>query len=564
MSCIIYSRSQNTDCLDWKKINNFLDNDGSLKNPDTSNLGYDIFDKEYMINKLSETGNDHNNVTKQGYGYLCNIHNNVMIVTCNHSIGIDPTQITAYTTNKSNELINICSNFKFSVPEFDIAVLDVVNGSELLQYCYNLINIQTTDPDDINHTSATDPLDINYTSATKLNNRYVLKLLQISKLFSKKIDHVEQYVSDMSITQENIMSNIVPKIPVLSFSCDLSDQRINGLSGLFIEDSSLPKSEATPIGMIISHYNEKFQAIPMSIIKFIVLKYLNNKINICGFNIPTRNVKIELENPVSSINSTNTTFFGKLVAENCDTQYEQFESTKKTTSLFSFRQNDIIIGLDTKIFNEHGMIYCNLIDYYVNMDTYLMFNCISGRDFFSEFTIIREKNGQEKKLCPCLYGKQFDILYSADIFNSCVYLYWNKCIFVELSEEIIKQFSSLGIYLNGKIFKQLKKFTKNRKYVILVDINQHLKITNSNNLNIVKLLNKKKPTEISKQVFLENMTNPCVNTEIGTQLLVLDKVGNKQINNIADLKTAISKGNKQMTFLYEHDNAYNKLIIRDK
>ena len=135
---------------------------------------------------------------------------------------------------------------------------------------------------------------------------------------------------------------------------------------------------------------------------------------------------------------------------------------------------------------------------------------------------------------------------------------------IELSEEIIKQFSSLGIYLNGKIFKQLKKFTKNRKYVILVDINQHLKITNSNNLNIVKLLNKKKPTEISKQVFLENMTNPCVNTEIGTQLLVLDKVGNKQINNIADLKTAISKGNKQMTFLYEHDNAYNKLIIRDK
>ena len=494
MICIIYSKSINISYNIWSYIKD--------KQHEYSNIS------EYSLANLISNFDEELRITR-GFGILVEISSKFYIITCFHIIGQVNMEIFAIASNNNNIFTTIPLKITKIIQELDIVVLEFSNKSQENEFTYFQKNDFDMKIDDI----------IKYKQNIKLEY-YTINDLIIENDFIKNTIPI----NDIVIENDFLKSIIIPKIPLLKYTCNL--ENLNGLSG------SILRIDNNIIGMTTSYNNMKLEAIPMILLYNLVNASLNYDGNILSvFHFCSKVVDIEE-------NNNNVTCHYIVDCKN--TSY-QINMMKKN---FKFKINDIIYKLNNKNFTEIGTIYDDLLGCELTIDTYMMI--MTFCNITIKIDLYRKINEEHTLISYNLYGKSFDNIYNVNIFNNHKYLYWKGFIFTELSEELILNLNHSGIILTGDIFENYKRIHDNKtKIVILIDIDY-------------KVLNKKTLNQ------LINIKLPYIKYNNGYTLFILEKIGNNKILSLIDLKTILETNyekKKTMCHYSWGNNDFIKLLI---
>lgn len=524
MFCVIYSRYKKIPPCIWERIKSL--------NPVPN---YYKFGLDELLDNFGNVKKEGDIAGKQGTGFFLKVNDNIYVITCNHIIEKQNLDINALAT----DLTGTCSHIKLlihkRIPEIDLAILKFANKSQE-------INFPSYDANQI--TFNLDTLESTFTSK-QIN--ILINSLSLSGIGDDRQLIVKNAsVNDPEIQLRDFIGHVIPKIPMLTFTCDdtnfSSDGEIEGLSGSVLTIHNKITKKTIPISMITSFGNSRFESIPLNLICGIVDVALRNPNKVLsGFNIPMATITVELDKKINNVSK----FVGKQILDSLEIKYKVINcSENKLGNYFCFEKNDVIIKVNNNTFRSDGKIYMESIGYAVNIDTYLMLDTFLSQfqqSLFTNvgstnFTIVRNVPSGEAHYVVRLQSKPFDELFNMKQFNSHSYVLWNGLVFSELSEELLTDMNHrTGYVLSGKIFEQPKQSTGHSRYVAIIDATDK--------------------TKFPKQVYTSTQmtetmvdVSPYVITPIGMQILVLEKTGNHQIRTIDDLCSAIKNGGKKMTF----------------
>jgi hypothetical protein len=513
MSCIVYSKSKNIPIGIWSRIKS---SPLALENLNSC-FKCNVYD---LITNFGNITTENQYVGSQGIGTFIKVDGNIFIITCFHVVGLFNMEIYACVGSQiTNSCTSTCTRIKLdifrTVPEFDLAILKLVNKSDEDKL--------------VNHY---DEIELNTKiSLLMSNNNIKLNLLtQKNDVMENKIKSIFVDVTNVENTNEDFIGHIIPKLPLIIFKCnhEFENDNIDGISG------SLLMLDSVPVGMVMSFVRDRgvFQAIPMILIKLIINKIITSKkvnTEIKGYNIPTKNARVGYSNG-----------YQKDVRLVCDESAYYKTETKKD---FLFGKNDVILEVGGKSI-ENGSVNFEEIGCSVDFDFYLMISCFLNDSECCDFKLIKYKDLKTEKVTNIsVYGKLLNELYNVNIFNSHEYVYWKGYIFCELSEELIDDIECLeSKHVVGYIFEQLKMGNCSKKYVVLIDT-----------------LNSENP--YVKDIFFEKSFQEqcCI------YMYILEKVGNKKINGLKDLEKFVDVGskqnNKKLTLYYQKDDEIIKNLF---
>lgn len=492
MSCIIYASS--SDLLNsWEYIHDDVD------------IKYTKI-KEYNLEDIIRLTNN-KIIKKRGVGTFIEIDKKILYVTCLHIIGTNNMKSTAYYI-ENEKMTGIPLKLYFTIPEIDIAVFEP--QKEYIKQIKPYLEKNIVKIDKIEKYKS----EINITT-------YDIKEKPQFTIGKKNI-----LISSLEIVDEYCRSTMLPKFPTIKYDIDhyelYDEQNVEGMSG-----TPLVYKEML-FGITLS-YENKMQAIPMILICELIKHY--NQQCMLGYFFNTKVINMETENDVIT---------GHYISECKNVTYITNKSKKK----FKFEVSDIIISVNNVKINNKGRIYDDKIGYDFALDTYL--TLITNMYKYVDIEIYREIKGKYVIFKHQISGNSYDQIYNINIFNDYKYLYWNGCIFTELSEELLYDLNMSGInIMKSKILKCKKITDDKKKHVILIDV--VFEILHN------KLIDKTKTTGL-----------PFINTPDGYDIYVVEKIGNKKINNLNDLKICLSESmrQKQITIQYQTNaDENNKLTL---
>ena len=539
MSCIIYSKS-------YKIEPNIY-----------SNIKFNKSNGKHTLDDLLKCQHNLTNITNQGCGFFLIFNDTPYVITCNHVVGLKEIKTFCLGLNKSNKCETIILSIEKRIPELDIIILKFENENQKQNFDFYTVN-QLDVKIDFVVDRINNSIDNNSIDNNSIDNNLFLKMLLFSDQSENKIIEDRMFIKNIKIEHEDFIGHIIPKIPLLTSLINdeenenkIDNDELPGFSGSLLLYNNMP------IGMLacLNINKRKLQMLPMSLIlKIVTINLTNQKEqNMYGFNIPTLTVRVELNNSIDNENE----FIGKIVKLqqkyntintintiniiNEPTSYQIMNSNKK----FKFLENDVIIKIGDIKINTDGTIYNNDIGTNITVDTHMMLECYSNLKNNCEFTIIREENEIEKCIKINIVAKSLNTLYHTKIFNDHVYANWNGFVFAELSEELVNNISKLfNFEIKGSIIESPKMTIGDKKIVVVIDIDNDLIPKKYKNIFFVD----------------DNLLTPLFHTNIGKQLLIVEKIGNKMISSIDDIMSAIkNKNTKSISLIYEENGNFIKI-----
>lgn len=512
-TCLILSKTKTINQNIWSKIKTHKLNDN-----------FEKFTLEKLIENFEETQMDTQIEAHQGAGFFVKIDAVSYVITCNHVIKLREFETYAYANNING--ISECSKLTLvrRIPELDIAVLKFANTSDCENFSFYTLDEFTT---------------LEYMDT--LNNNFVLNILLYSNFIENKIKTINLTVSNILIETEDFIGHIVPKIPLITFvHTENNDVELDNFPGF---SGSVLTQNCAPLGMLVSFSatSGRLQAIPLClVIKIVKIALSDINKTISGFNIPTKTVRADLDNCIDGKRE----FIGKCV---CDFTNIKYLTTHKK---FCFNIDDVIIKINNQEFNDDGTIFSSDIGYNVCADTFMMLECFANETNCCNFLIVRNENHVEKCINKNIIGKHFNTLYNTKIFNDHNYISWKGFIFAELSEELIENISNtFNFDIKGQYIESPKIIPKitssDKKIVVVIDVD-------------TKII----PKKYSQTFFVdETVQTPLIHTNVGKQLAILKKVGNKIISSIEDLELLnINKNIKSITLVYENGDNFVECV----
>ena len=460
--------------------------------------------KYYTYDDLIKIHNEP--VTRQGIGIIITMNDRIFIVTCNHIIGKHYIDISVYI-NKNKVNVNVYN----SIPEFDLIFLEIIDD-------YTSITSFTKD----------NILKIN----KYIDDRERIKLITYRTNEEIKYDTIT--ISNVKIINSVIRSNIISKMPLISFeTTEINKSDIRGISGSpLILDKNI-------VGMVFSYIQNEdierkveLEAIPFTLIYEILKSNLENPLyyqkKLGSFYFNTKVVEIEKEDKE---------IIGHFIDEISDVSYirKKGKLSKKgalSKKDFKFKTNDIIISINDTKFETDGTIYNDKIGYTIELETYLLLSAYF--DNITKYEIMREKNDTYKIILREVYSVLYENVYNINIFNNYIFIKWNGMIFTELSEELIIQLK-IKYNISGIPFQKYNMCQNNsRKSILLLDINYD-------------------DMDIKTMNIFKTIDAPLLHIFNGNELLFLNKISNKYINNIDELYKYINSiiYNSQITCKFQ-------------
>jgi hypothetical protein len=314
-------------------------------------------------------------------------------------------------------------------------------------------------------------------------------------------------------------------------------EAISGISG------SILRCGENNIGMIsiYTHSTSEIsvKALPLFLIDEIVKNVIKNTI------LFLKSIQIYTD-PYEDVINNEINNYHKVVKKTC-----QFYNGKK---FFTFNEGDIIMEIDSKKFDNDHLVYSDIVQFCVPLNTYMFLKSVFFPDLAIPIKIAKKTlNGVTdlfgtplpKIRIHNLIGIPFNEMYRIRIFTK-IYE-WNKLIFMELSNEMIEWYNRSGIPIisdnivnNGD--EQFEASTNNERIVILF---------NHKNININNFKNESLYEELIKLPYQRNITNndhgsddqQLQDQKEGYYFLTVGFVGQKKIINLEELKSALQSIN---------------------
>lgn len=523
MLCIIYSKTKSVNQHIWSRIKTHRKDEK-----------FEKYTLDKLIENFGIVPTENTESTHQGTGFFVNINDTPYVITCNHVIGPKVIETCAFADNVDKKHEQIKLTLVRRIPELDIAVLKFKNDQQKKKFVFYTPDQLDTK---INHITRMVLQDITNAS---LNIPLISTSLCETKITIQKVK-----ISHISIETEDFISHIVPKLPLITFFHDETQVRLDNLPGC---SGSLILCNDIPIGMLasFSQKSKKLQAIPTCLIFKIVINSLNDLTKtISGFNIPTLTVRVDLDKCVDG----KSQFIGKCV-EKKDTN-NNIEYCTIYNKKFYFKDNDVIIKVSDKEFDNNGKIFSDEIGYDVNIDMFMMLECFIHKKNNCKFLVIRNDGETEKHIDINIIGKTINTMYNTKIFNDHIYVSWKGFTFAELSEELVDNLAKIFNFdIQGSFITSPKMNSGDKKVVVVVDVDKRFI-----------------PEKYGKTFFVdEQILTPFVHTDSGKKLVFLEKIGNKKILSINDLENVINgtntnssklnKSTRSMSLIYENNGVY--------
>lgn len=257
---------------------------------------------------------------------------------------------------------------------------------------------------------------------------------------------------------------------------------------------------------------------------------MKNAIN----NIPIKGIKLDIL-PCEIIENNDRIKGCCIMNNTC-----KYKNGKKE---FMFTTNDIVVSINNLKIERDNFIYFDLLDIFVPVNTYIMLYNIIYPYRGIDFSFYRENSEKIKKIH--LDGIEYENMYKYRIKSNNEYVLLKGYIFLELSEELINYFRRNNIILTGKIFDNFNigKFdmmNDNSRYVILLNYDSKFNDKSDKYNNLLRM--------------------PLVNNRMKHYFMLVDKVGNKKIHNINDLKKIFNEIDNQKNTNVKNTNVKNTII----
>jgi signal peptidase I len=483
---------------------------------------YDFPVDFWNYEKFHEKNTSRRDNKRKSNGSFIKIGGEIFILTCYHCIEDNNVKNIIYYYDNNDILQESVAHIKYSLCEFDIAVLKPEK---------QINNVKSFDTNDTLY-----KLD----EITKENMNIITICKQKERIEIKNID-----IKCAEIKREKFIDGLVVnyKIPSIHFKLKTTENiELEGTSGSILYKNNIP------VGIIYSMdtTDNVISAFPYCLCIELLKSGMNKKKYISSLMLSYNLCEIEFEKDekiefdvqetkdiITDFMSDEEKIIGLYLNNTFNMTYQKI-SNNKTLSNFKFTEKDIILAINARKIDSNGMIYCNILDYNIDVFTYcLLFSYINDS---IQITFMRKNSIFTIKLV-C---KKLNDIFSFHIkkFNS--YVEYDGFVFSELSSELLKYYKTKNISLYGDI-KKIKD-DKINKYVVLVHVDyEYLRKNYKNNDAVTKL---------------ENLNFPHVNNKI----LLLNKIGNDNINDLNSLRKILAKKkfDKQATFCY---NIYNQLNL---
>jgi len=296
--------------------------------------------------------------------------------------------------------------------------------------------------------------------------------------FENNLTLNELDISKIYVKQQNIKNVYMPSIPCIVIESNYLPDDLHGLSG-----SSIVNVNDETIAIIsntISNTN-KLNCIPVLLINKFIVEWLNNKKKqpvLSSIFISFDDICSEYENKQITC---------KYVTNTNNLTYQSV--TKKK---FKFEMGDVIYKVNDMFFNSDGTIFHSEIGLNLELNTYIMMENL--KESFVKFDIFRIDNKQKyQTISTNLFGIPIESVYNIRMCNKNDYLIFKRHIFTELSFELLIELIKENI-VSSKVFDN----------------------------NIIKLGN----YESQKIIIIFDGKTP----------MVVEKIGNKKINSLEDMK----------------------------
>jgi hypothetical protein len=257
------------------------------------------------------------------------------------------------------------------------------------------------------------------------------------------------------------------------------------------------------------------KALPLYLIDNIVVNAITQNIfNVLGIQIDTQPCDIEFQNV--------DMYAHCVVKQSCC-----YINGKK---VYAFSENDIILEVDNKQFNKDKMLWSDILNLYVPLNTYMLIQSNFNPTLPIPIKVVKQPGNDIKVRIYNLSSIPYDDMYKIRSNVKEIHV-WKKLIFMELSEELIIFYEKLGInIINGSLIDG-QYAAYNEKVVILFNYKKNI-------------FNQ----ELSKALYTSIpyvCTNRHKNKSQDHYFYVVSAIGQKKINCVNDLKNALNAQNKQ-------------------
>lgn len=498
----------------------------------------------------------------RGLGYIRTIMDHQYVITCNHII-IKYCKYKGYCLD-DNHTIEFDMIIHKRIPEIDIVILKITSISFPIKYNLSKSHIL---PELLYDSKILENYDNMIMVNTIITAEYIPDIINSNK--NKEIEYKIMNVNNnMTLMFDILVSKNVHQFPMLNIPIENMDIMLSSMKyykdrkidlsiianrkRLFSEimanfagtSGSIVRSNDQNIAMIClcTNTNNGFslKAIPLFMIEMIAKNIIMKNIhNFLGIQIDTYACDLEYQSE-------------KIYAHCVNKQSCPYNNGKRN---FIFAVNNIILEVDNKKFNKNQCLWCDLLDMYVPLNTYLMIKSNLEPLIPTSIKVVKQNNGDTKIRIHNLMSIAYNDMHEIRI-TSNNYHYWNGNIFMELSEELLNFYKRFGILLNNTKIKNVEKERKEEKSPDIknININTHVKKRTIILFNYQKLL----PQTMTQEAYL---LMPCQDKQ-RRYFYVVNSIGQKKINNIEELKTILNTigAQKKITFKLMNDIGVIKML----
>ena len=458
--------------------------------------------------------------THMGSGYVKFADNMFYVITCNH-IMVKYARYKGYCYDISGKIVEVDLAIHTRIPEFDIAILIVL--THLVTPLAELIidnQIEKSYPIENNNLIVTGiyiPNKMNKTESIDILQELIQFLyIPISReiqmvfepLVSRHIHHIPLF--NVPVEELPFVKEIICEHKIDDISKTIAEKAA-GLSG------SIIRSNDKMIGMIIIYTDTKkmmsIKAIPLFLLDIIFKNVINKRI--------TQLMGIQIDTYPCSFEYKSEHMFGHIVKKDmCG-----YINGKK---IFNIIKGDIITEIDTKQFNENGMIWSDDMNMFVPPNTYTMIKTNMNPNIPIVIKISKQSAGHANQYAYNLMCIPYNAMYRTRISDRVCC--WGETVFIELSEEMRLFYKKNGINIidSAQVFDE---YANNNEKIIIV-------------FNYKKLLPR---AFFNKKMYIDM---PYRKSN-GYMFYTLHSVGKKKILNIDDLvnvfKIVKKQNNKTVT-----------------
>lgn len=442
---------------------------------------------KYSLSLLDGNNDKLNNLTSYSIGNIFLINNINYILTCNHCIKNTYNQ-HVITPHKIYTCNTLCTS-----PELELGLLEINNLDNPIPY--NTIDDLDINLNDFGGKIQIETFDID----TYIQNK-TCQLITLDCTFH-------------DISEENIISLNIPHIPYIRVTLNKKYNDASQLSGL---SGSIVKRDNKIFGLVSSLHDSYINIIPA----YCIYRFLNEFKTVHTFNgICTLMAKFtacsfDTERDIKQMNG--------LLIENV---YDQSIKTLNEKEQNRLLKTDIIFEIDGKKLDKYNKIYdCN-IKIPIHFQVYIALNYRScDRIPMKVMRAVKNEDYEEKEIS--IYTRPLNSMkYIPMEFNGKIYEFANMK-FIELSEDIINDYISLGIDTGGSVgdyyIQNPYREDSNHFVVILIDINksklsQKVKDTiNKIGLPVVPISGKKHSLAVITKINKNNKINCLRDFELAT------------------------------------------------